>query len=175
VVRYSQDGNGDSCLSKGQSLRRIPSSGASKALGALAAPYGFRVPFLVVSAYTGTYDPGKKTYTGYVSGACASRGNCQNNTAPYQHEFGSVLAFIEWNFLGQAAIGQIDPPFPFADYYAPEWQAPKRTLPLLDFFPLYPTPRPFVAINPPAGPWQNFDFVHYNGPFDDPDNDAIDH
>ena len=56
--------------------------------------YGFRVPLLVVSAYTGVLNNG--TYSGYVSGACAL-GSCPNNVFPYVHDFGSILAFIEWN------------------------------------------------------------------------------
>lgn len=89
--------------------------------------YGFRVPLLVVSAYTGTGNP-QTGYSGYVSGAC---GTGTNNTCPnfgvngdkrYVHDFGSILAFIEWNFLGPAGIGTIGQGYRFADYYAPEWQ-----------------------------------------------------
>jgi len=48
-------------------------------------------------------------------------------------------------------------------------------VPLIDFFPLYPTARQFVSIPIPLGMWQNFNFVTYTGPFDDPDNDDIDY
>ena len=53
-----------------------------------AYTYGFRVPLLVVSAYT---------QAGYVSGACGATGqpSCPNNVAPFVHDFGSILAFIE--------------------------------------------------------------------------------
>ena len=135
--------------------------------------YGFRVPLLVISAYTGTNQNGN--IVGYVSGACTGTGNCQNNTFPYQHDFGSILAFIEWNFLGPTAIGQINPQFEFADGNAPDYERPPNLhVPLIDFFPLYPTPRQFVQIGIPPGQWQNFNFTSYTGPYDDPDNDVID-
>jgi phospholipase C len=128
--------------------------------------YGFRVPLLVVSAYTPA---------GYVSGACQSPGNCQNEKAPYLHDFGSILAFIENNFLGQNLIGQINPHYRFADAFAPEWTANPPTIPLADFFTLT-LPRAFQPIVLPSA-WQGYDanyFLNYNGPIMDPDNDAID-
>src|SRR6202042_151908 len=88
-------------------------AGRSVNSGAKATPYGFRVPLLVVSAYT---------QDGTVSGACGGMGQvpCPNNVFPYQHDFGSLLAFIEYNFFGSDYIGQINPGYPFADAYAPE-------------------------------------------------------
>src|SRR5271165_5682702 len=44
--------------------------------------YGFRVPFLAVSEYTGTLSNGN--YSGYVSGAC--NGNCPQKVFPYVHD-----------------------------------------------------------------------------------------
>jgi hypothetical protein len=125
--------------------------------------YGFRVPLLVVSAYTPA---------GYVSGSLPSPGE----TFPYVHDFGSILAFIENNFLGSGEIGQINPAYQFADAFAPDYKAPPNLhIPLADFFTLI-TPRQFQSIVlPPA--WQSYDanyFLNYNGPVMDPDNDAID-
>jgi hypothetical protein len=125
---------------------------------------GFRVPFLVVSAYTPA---------GYVSGACQSP-NCPNEVFPFKHDFGSILGFIENNFLGFNNIGKINPQYPFADAFAPDYQRQQPThVPLADFFPLT-TARPFQAITlPPGAPDANY-FIDYNGPILDPDNDAID-
>jgi phospholipase C len=134
---------------------------------------GFRVPFLVVSAYTGT--PTNGGYTGYVSGACQSPGNCQNDKFPYQHDFGSILAFIENNFLGSTAIGGINRSnnYPFADALAPDFKLQPLHVPLADFFPLT-TARPFQPITLPPGTPSATDFINYTGPDEDPDNDAID-
>jgi len=124
--------------------------------------YGFRVPLLVVSAYTSA---------GYVSGSIPSPGE----VFPYVHDFGSILAFIENNFLGPGEIGQINAQnqYLFADAHAPD--GANGNIPLADFFPLT-TPRTFERINVPAA-WQTFDanyFLNYTGPILDPDNDAID-
>ena len=70
--------------------------------------YGFRVPLLVVSAYTPT---------GYVSNA--------------NHDFGSMLRFVESNF-GLGLIG----PGTWADSYADD---------LMEFFPAG-APRSFNTI-----------------------------
>jgi hypothetical protein len=115
--------------------------------------YGFRVPLLVVSAYTGTYNQQTKTYSGYVSGACGASPlpSCPNLKAPYIHDFGSILAFTEWNFLGTTEIGTIGQDnYPFADEYAPEWNRGHGVVPLLDMFPLT-TARPFQQIIVPPG------------------------
>jgi hypothetical protein len=130
------------------------------------------VPLLVVSAYTGVLNQ-DGTYRGYVSGACQSPGNCQNEKFPYLHDFGSILAFIENNFLGSSQIWKINPQYKFADAFAPD--GANGNVPLADFFPLT-TPRPFQSIFlPPA--WQGYDanyFLNYSGPIMDPDDDAID-
>jgi phospholipase C len=136
--------------------------------------YGLRVPLLVVSAYTGILQNG--TYSPYISGACGVTGqpSCPNNVAPYVHDFGSILAFIEWNFLGRNAIGTIDPPYPFADFYAPEWQQGSGTVPLLDFFTLT-SPRQFVQIDVPSQYDVNY-FQNYftNNPSQTPDGPDAD-
>jgi len=131
--------------------------------------FGFRVPFLVVSAYTGTLKNG--VYSGYVSGKTLTQGE----TFPYIHDFGSILAFIENNFLGPTAIGTINEAYPFADNSAPDLRLQPLHVPLADFFPLPQNqPRPFQAITLPLGsPDANY-FINYNGPIEDPDNDVID-
>jgi hypothetical protein len=139
--------------------------------------YGFRVPLLVVSAYTGVQNK-DGTYSGYVSGACQSPGVCQNEKPPYLHDFGSIVAFIENNFLGSGAIGQINAQnrYPFADNFAPDYTPPPNLhVPLADFFPLTKARLFQQIILPPS--WQSYDtnhFLNYNGPILDPDNDAID-
>src|SRR5580693_314389 len=130
--------------------------------------YGFRVPFLVVSAYTGTLNQ-NGTYSGYVSGTPGQGGK----TFPYVHDFGSILAFIENNFLGSGQIGQINPGYQFADAFAPDFLARPLHVPLADFFTLT-LPRLFQAITLPAGAPSATDFINYNGPILDPDNDVID-
>lgn len=99
--------------------------------------YGFRVPLLVVSAYT---DPS------YVSGSCA--GNCPQAVFPYVHDFGSILAFTENNFfnLGYTNMGFIARPG-YADFNAPDGQ--NGNIPLSDFFDqkYINNPRQFESIN----------------------------
>ena len=152
--------------------------------------YGFRVPFLVVSAYTPP---------GYVSGGCASgpNGTCyppngdgSANADPYRHDFGSILAFIEYNFkLGMGCINSATDitgtvncnngnpgDVPFADYFAPELQYDLKTgahaLPLGDFFGQ--TQYPFTPITTVNNSFIFDYFYNFNGPFTDPDNDVID-
>lgn len=95
---------------------------------------GFRVPFLAVSPYT---------KAGYVSGACSSSGTCQNDVAPYQHDFGSVLAFTETNF-GLKSIDQSGNN-EYADINAPDNNHPRGNVPLSDFFGT--TAYTFTSIN----------------------------
>lgn len=121
---------------------------------------GFRVPLLVVSEYTGTCTnpPSCTTFTGYVSGACGAgtQNGCPyygppNFKTQYVHDFGSILAFTEWNF----GMGLIYPknsqyPLQYADGNAPDNQ--NNNVPLSDFFGLWnggsnPTPRPFQPIS----------------------------
>jgi phospholipase C len=122
--------------------------------------YGFRVPLLVVSAYTPA---------GYVSGKLPSPGE----NFPYIHDFGSILGFIENNFLGSGKIGQINPGYQFADAFAPDFKVQPLNIPLADFFPLT-WARTFQAITLSTGaPDANY-FLNYNGAILDPDNDVID-
>jgi phospholipase C len=109
---------------------------------------GFRVPLLVVSPYTGT--PTK----GYISGPCRSPGNCQNDKPPYQHDFGSILNFVEYVFgLPQGQISQT-PGWFYDDYWAPDVPTSggcsQQVCPygLSDFFNFKQAPRPFVRIRP---------------------------
>jgi phospholipase C len=98
---------------------------------------GFRVPFLVVSAYTPVgYISGKCGVTGYP--ACGSSGN---QPPKYVHDFGSILAFIEWNF-GMQPINANSPGY--ADSNAPDNQG---NTPLSDFFS--PSQRSFTTISTP--------------------------
>jgi len=93
---------------------------------------GFRVPLLVVSPYTGTKNQ-NGTYSGYVSGACGASPlpACPNKVFPYEHDFGSILAFTEYNF----GMSQIYPTTKYyADYNAPDWSNDYKTVvPLSDF------------------------------------------
>jgi len=99
--------------------------------------YGFRVPLLVVSAYNKhcSGDACSGGYTGYISGPTVD-GETANYNAPYIHDFGSILGFIEWNFNlspypdppdDGCGIAYGDPTnFPdgcqyeFADWFAPD-------------------------------------------------------
>jgi hypothetical protein len=112
--------------------------------------YGFRVPLLVVSPYTGTGNQ-QTGYGGYVSGACGASPlpSCPNNVSPYVHDFGSILAFTEWNF-GMQFIDETGDNG-YADYNAPDWSADHKTIPpLADFFQLQ-QPRQFVHVD--TGQW----------------------
>ncbi len=122
--------------------------------------YGFRVPLLVVSAYT----PAK-----YVSGSCTS--DCPNANFPYVHDFGSILAFTEWNF-GLQFIDQSGDNG-YADRNAPD--GADGNVPLSDFFSLS-NPRNFTAISTPysAGFFESYYFNNQNytptGPDGNPDD-----
>jgi len=109
---------------------------------------GFRVPLLVVSAYTPK---------GYISGRCAASGNsgCTNDQAPYQHDFGSILNFVEYVFgLPQGGISGTGPSWNFDDYWAPDYYAngscnnSQQLCPygLSDFFNFAAPPAAFTAI-----------------------------
>lgn len=85
--------------------------------------YGFRVPLLVVSAYS-PVTPGNPPTQGYVSGAWTSGVQptaCPNNTPQYCHDFGSILNFIEYVFgrSGQRLVS-ISLNYPYADDLAPD-------------------------------------------------------
>jgi len=104
--------------------------------------YGFRVPLLVVSPYTGTQGP--SGIATYISGACGAAGqpSCPNNVFPYVHDFGSILRFTEYNF-GMPYIDESGDNG-YADQNAPDNQ--NGNIPLSDFFSLYPNQRTFVPI-----------------------------
>jgi Phosphoesterase family len=117
--------------------------------------YGFRVPFMVVSEFTGTKSGAN--YTGYISGPCGIAGqpSCPNTTAKYQHDFGSILAFTEHNF-GLSNVDQSGNNG-YADYNAPDWSADHIThVPLSDFFALWTSNssvgRPFIQVPSSYGP-----------------------
>jgi Phosphoesterase family len=118
--------------------------------------YGFRVPFLVVSEYTG----GNLQNGSYISGACGPGqqvSQCPNTGAIYQHDFGSILNFTEFNFhnLGLGSIDQSGD-HGYADYNALD--AVGTNIPLQDFFSLYPgSSRSFVQIPVPSYPASFFE------------------
>jgi len=119
---------------------------------------GFRVPLLVVSPYTPA---------GYVSGACQGatcpnfgvNGN-QYAFGQYTHDFGSILAYIEWNFGMPFIYGSPSDPI-YADYNAPDWGTNGNPhVPLSDFFPLWTppnsNPRAFTSIDTGLYPYTCF-------------------
>ena len=104
--------------------------------------------------------------SGYISGNTITQGE----VFPYIHDFGSILAYIEYNFLGASQIGKINfqNNYIFADGRAPDYVLNVH-IPLSDFFGLT-TRRPFTRINTsrpvsyftnnpagPAGPGDNGD------------------
>jgi hypothetical protein len=138
--------------------------------------YGFRVPLLVVSAWTPQ---------GYVSGSPS-----QGEVPPYIHDFGSILNFTEWA-LGQNQqplgwpnypVGSgISPQYEYADFLAPDVppSCPPTTCQawsLADFFVSFKNlPRPFTKIIGAKYPTSYFlnpsaYFLSYPA---DPDDDAI--
>ena len=133
--------------------------------------YGFRVPLLVVSAYANQH---------YVSGACGITGypNCPNEQQPYIHDFGSILAYIEYVF----GTGEINPSYHYADYYAPDGpnnpQCGQSCTPLADFFgsTYYPFTQIQHAKYPPTCFTQdpNSSSCFGSGYPSDPDDDEID-
>jgi phospholipase C len=132
--------------------------------------YGFRVPFLVVSEYTGTKSG--TNYVGYISGACGTTGqpSCPNTNKIYQHDFGSILAFTEYNFN----LPKIAPPL-YADNNTID--SFNGNVPLSDFFSLYTGSgsigRPFVQIpitQYPPSFFQNY-YATHNATPTGPDTD----
>jgi hypothetical protein len=151
--------------------------------------YGFRVPLLVVSAYTkytGTCTSGP--CVGYVSGPCnPSTGSCAGDEiVPYVHDFGSILSFIEYAFgQGGSSLGEIYPNYHYADYYAPDANpSPGCTqslcpYSLADFFNFNQAPRHFTPIA--GAKYPTSCFINPGSPScfgtnypADPDNDDID-
>ncbi|HSY63730.1 MAG TPA: alkaline phosphatase family protein [Terriglobales bacterium] len=131
--------------------------------------YGFRVPLIVVSAYTPAAT---------VSGPVVSNFNASSFCAPtqqtsiYCHDFGSILAFTENNFKLQTIDNSKGGGY--ADLHAMDAQYPGN-FPLQEFFTLT-TARQFQIIPGPV-PASCFItptyscFAGYTGPVD-PDNDA---
>jgi len=137
--------------------------------------YGFRIPLLVISAYM--------KQAGYISGACVSPGNCPNRKAPWVHDFGSILNFIEYAFGqngnslgGPCGIG--DCAFPYADYLAPDSKhggCPSCTYSLSDFFDFTQNAQAFQPITTAYGEeyFENYG-THQGEQPEDPDDDVID-
>jgi hypothetical protein len=92
----------------------------------------------------------------------------------FTHDFGSILAFTEYNFGMPFIDGPPDDGY--ADYNAPDWSSDhKTTPPLADFFQLS-QPRTFVPV--PIGQWTYNCFTDWgscpgtSGPYvpEDPDD-----
>jgi phospholipase C len=132
--------------------------------------YGFRVPLLVVSAYSPKH--------GYVSGPAASSSvaTCPKSPNPkYCHDFGSILNFIEYVFgSGGKPLGEIYKPYHYADYYALDGPNNTTCAPtvcpygLSDFFNFSLPPAAFTPI---STPYDADYFINYSGPSSPPDDD----
>jgi phospholipase C len=132
--------------------------------------YGFRVPLLVVSAYS----PRK----GYVSGPAANSNvtACpMASSSRYCHDFGSVLNFIEYVFGKKGkSLGEIYPAYHYADYYALDGPDASTCRPnicpygLSDFFNFALSPATFTPI---STPYDAQYFINYTGPATPPDDD----
>jgi phospholipase C len=139
--------------------------------------YGFRVPLLVVSAYTKQCSGAQcqDGFTGYISGPPSNPDCAPPNT--YCHDFGSILNFIEYAFgLTQGGIG--DSHWPYADKFVMDTAAPPNNFSLYDFFNFNPSS--FHAFQPING--AKYPPSCFHGPTtaqcfgsnypDDPDGDA---
>jgi len=120
--------------------------------------YGFRVPFMFVSAHTPQQ---------FVSGTV----NSQNTTActDIQHcyDFGSILQFIESNFGLTTVVQQ---PYAYADTVAKPLDPQFYSLSTARTFTPIPAPVPAICfINPNT----HNCYLNYTGPLD-PDDDASD-
>ncbi|HSY64444.1 MAG TPA: alkaline phosphatase family protein [Terriglobales bacterium] len=119
--------------------------------------YGFRVPFMFVSAYTPQ---------GFVSGTV----NLQNTTTCtdtfHCYDFGSILKFIESNF-GLTTV--VQPPYVYADSVANTLDKQFYSLATARTFTPIPTPVPPNCFINPGAP--NC-IPGYTGPVD-PDDDGI--
>ena len=101
----------------------------------------FRVPLLVVSAYTDEHT---------ISGPNTNNPDCPNHT--YCHDFGSLLKFTETNF-SLSEVGDLDS-LQYADHFAPDNK--NGNVPLSEFFNLT-SPRSFYAISlPPGSPDESY-------------------
>ena len=132
--------------------------------------YGFRVPLLVVSAYS--------PKPGYVSGPAANNSVISCPTTPnarYCHDFGSILNFIEFVFgKGNKSLGEIYPTYHYADYYALDGPNNTTCKPavcpygLSDFFNFTLPP---AAFKPISTPYDAQYFITYTGEPKPPDDD----
>ena len=138
--------------------------------------YGFRVPLLVVSAWSPVVPTNPPTQ-GYVSGAWTSGPQptlCQN--AQYCHDFGSILNFIEYVFgRGGVPLQPIGPTiYPYADALARDTPAncgAACPYSLSDFFNFnLSKPNTFYPITVPNGLGPDF-FINYQGSIQPPDLD----
>ena len=132
--------------------------------------YGFRVPLLVVSAYS--------PKRGYVSGSAAgnSISSCPISPNPrYCHDFGSILNFIEYVFgSGGKPLGEIYSAYHYADYYALDAPNNSTCKPaacpygLSDFFNFALPPAVFTPI---STPYDDNYFMTYRAEPQPPDDD----
>ncbi len=132
--------------------------------------YGFRVPLLVVSAYS--------PKRGYVSGMAANNRVTSCPTTPssrYCHDFGSILNFIEFVFgTKNKSLGEIYPAYHYADYYALDGPNNSTCKPstcpygLSDFFNFALPPAVFTPISTPYD--ANY-FINYTAAPTPPDDD----
>ncbi len=147
--------------------------------------YGFRVPFIVVSAYA---------KQGYISGALPPYG--PGEEVPFIHDFGSILNFVEYafgqngrplHFAGSPETSGISPQYAYADVLAPDVytsnNCPQFVCPygLSDFFNFNQAPNNFhTIVLPPKLKGYNAEYfkdfgTHVADPApSDPDNDARD-
>jgi len=117
--------------------------------------YGFRVPFMFVSAYTPQ---------GFVSGTVSASGNTCIDTL-HCYDFGSILQFIELNFGLKNIGGQNQ----YADFFAKSLDPTFYNSQFRQFQAIL-TPVPQNCfINPSAKGC----FANYTGPVD-PDDDEVD-
>jgi phospholipase C len=131
--------------------------------------YGFRVPMLVVSAYS--------PKPGYVSGPAANNSVVSCPIKPnsrYCHDFGSILSFIEFTFgKGNKSLGEIYPAYHYADYYAMDGPNNATCEPsvcpygLSDFFNFNLPPAVFTPISTPYNAQY---FIGYTGESEPPDD-----
>ncbi len=132
--------------------------------------YGFRVPLLVVSAYSPKH--------GYVSGPAASSRITSCPITPdsrHCHDFGSILNFVEFVFgKGGKPLGEIYPAYHYADYYALD--GPNNTTckasacpyGLAEFFNFALPPAVFTPI---STPYDASYFINYGDAPTPPDDD----
>jgi len=119
--------------------------------------YGFRVPFMFVSAYTPQ---------AFVSGTVVGNGNtCPSTDKLHCYDFGSILRFVENNFN----LGLIEGQSQYADAFANPFDAGFYNLQTARTFTPILTPVPPGCFINPKGQGC---FANYTGPVD-PDDDAI--